>query len=47
MSTEATQDFLFEARRVSEGFIDRHVPGGWSARQIIHHVADSEAQSCA
>ncbi len=27
--------------------IDRHVEGGWSARQVIHHLADSEAQSYA
>lgn len=25
--------------------IDRRVAGGWTARQIIHHVADSETQS--
>jgi hypothetical protein len=41
----ATREFLLEARQVSEGSLDHHVPGGWSARQIIHHVADSETQS--
>jgi hypothetical protein len=25
--------------------LDRHAPGSWSARQVIHHLADSEAQS--
>jgi len=44
---EATQDFL-EAVAVALAHpdrLDRHVDGGWSARQVIHHVADSETQS--
>jgi hypothetical protein len=27
--------------------LDKHQDGGWSPRQIIHHLADSEAQSYA
>lgn len=27
--------------------LDRHQPDGWSPRQVIHHLADSEAQSYA
>jgi hypothetical protein len=44
---DSTLAFLREVDRVSDENIDRHVAGGWSARQIIHHVADSEAQSYA
>jgi DinB family protein len=43
----ATEYFLTEVRNVNARNIDRHVDGGWSARQVIHHVADSEAQSYA
>lgn len=25
--------------------LDRRAPGGWSARQVLHHLADSETQS--
>ena len=32
---------------LSESVIDVKHPEGWSSRQIIHHVADSEAQSYA
>ena len=42
---DSTLAFLREADRVTDENIDRHVAGGWSARQIIHHVADSETQS--
>lgn len=42
---EATQLFVHDAGRVDAAHLDRHVEGGWSARQIIHHVADSETQS--
>ncbi len=44
---DATEDFL-RAAAVASGQpdrLDRHVEGGWSARQVIHHVADSETQS--
>jgi DinB superfamily len=43
----ATDEFLRAATGVSEEQLDLHPEGGWSARQIIHHVADSEAQSYA
>ena len=32
---------------LSESVLDLKHPDGWSSRQIIHHVADSEAQSYA
>ena len=43
----ATSQFLHDAQHVNDDNLDRHVDGGWSARQIIHHVADTEAQSYA
>ena len=43
----ATSQFLHAATIVNDDNLDRHVEGGWSARQVIHHVADSEAQSYA
>jgi hypothetical protein len=43
----ATLEFLRALDLIDEENIDRHVPGGWSARQVVHHVADSEAQSYA
>lgn len=43
----STLAFVREAERVTDENVDRHVSGGWSARQIIHHIADSEAQSYA
>jgi hypothetical protein len=43
----ATSQFLHDATAVNDDNLDRHVEGGWSARQVIHHVADSEAQSYA
>ena len=41
----ATQYFLNLARGVTKVQLDIKDPEGWSARQIIHHLADSEAQS--
>jgi DinB superfamily len=43
----ATSQFLHDVTVVNNDNLDRHVEGGWSARQVIHHVADSEAQSYA
>jgi hypothetical protein len=43
----ATEYFLKEVLVVNEQNLDRHVAGGWTARQVIHHIADSEAQSYA
>ena len=41
----STQFFLNLARGVTPELLDVHHENGWSARQIIHHMADSEAQS--
>ena len=41
----ATRFFLNLARGVTPELLDIHHESGWSARQIIHHLADSEAQS--
>lgn len=43
----ATKFFLDCAGTVTTSTIDVRHPNGWSARQVIHHVADSEAQSYA
>ena len=43
----STQYFLNLARGVTADQLDVKYPEGWSARQIIHHLADSEAQSYA
>ena len=42
---DATSSFLAVARGVPDDQLDRHVPGGWSPRQIIHHLADAETES--
>jgi hypothetical protein len=44
---QATTDFLSVANQLSESQLDASHSGGWTARQVIHHVADSEAQSYA
>ncbi len=41
----ATKEFLDAARAVPADQLDRRPREGWSARQIIHHLADSETQS--
>jgi len=43
----STEYFLELASSVSPESLDLHAPGEWSARQVIHHMADSEAQSYA
>lgn len=43
----ATEFFMECAAKVTATTIDVHAAGEWSARQCIHHVADSEAQSYA
>ena len=43
----ATQYFLNLARAVTPDLMDVHAENEWSARQCIHHMADSEAQSYA
>jgi hypothetical protein len=44
---QATAEFLSVANELTESQLDASHSGGWSARQVIHHVADSEAQSYA
>ena len=41
----ATTEFLNVADKLTDVELDVSNHGGWTARQIIHHVADSEAQS--
>ena len=43
----ATSEFLNVAAGLSEADLDLAIEGQWNARQIIHHVADSETQSYA
>jgi DinB superfamily len=43
----STTFFLEQLSQLTEKNIDQRVPGGWTARQVIHHVADSETQSYA
>ena len=43
----STEHFDRLASAVPPELLDAREPGGWSARQVIHHVADSEAQSYA
>jgi hypothetical protein len=44
---EATDTFLSLINSLSSSDLDRSDSEGWSPRQVIHHVADSEAQSYA
>ena len=43
----ATKYFADRVAGLSDSDVDRSQPDGWSPRQVIHHVADSEAQSYA
>ena len=43
----ATNEFLSIAHSVPEDKLDIHAGEDWSSRQVIHHCADSEAQSYA
>jgi len=43
----ATEHFLNIVRSLSPEDLEKSRSGGWTPRQIIHHVADSEAQSYA
>ena len=40
----ATTEFLNVADKLTDVELDVSNHGGWTARQIVHHVADSEAQ---
>ena len=42
---QATQTFLNFAKSLSENDLDTSDHEGWTPRQVIHHMADSEAQS--
>jgi len=42
-----TAHFLAVVEKLSVEDLDKSKTGGWTPRQIIHHVADSEAQSYA
>ena len=44
---EATNYFENLVKSLKSTDLDTKAPGEWSARQIIHHMADSEAQSYA
>ena len=44
---KATKEFLAIASHVPESKLDVQVGQDWSSRQVIHHCADSEAQSYA
>lgn len=45
---EASTQYFFEKfATVTPADLDKHIPVGWTPRQIAHHMADSEAQSYA
>ena len=44
---DATREFLETVHELGQTHLDVSKSGEWTARQIIHHVADSEAQSYA
>ena len=44
---EATNYFENLVKSLKPTDLDTKAPGEWSARQIVHHMADSEAQSYA
>ena len=43
----ATKKFLDAVENFPKADLDKPKKDGWNARQVIHHLADSEAQSCA
>ena len=44
---EATEEFISLASLLTQTELDKVKDESWTARQVIHHVADSEAQSYA
>lgn len=44
---ESTKTFLDLAESLSSDVLDKSDSEGWTPRQVIHHMADSEAQSYA
>ena len=43
----ATNKFLDAVKNFPITDLDKPKKDGWNARQVIHHLADSESQSCA
>ena len=43
----ATNYFLAAVDKLNTADLDKPKSDGWNARQVIHHLADSESQSCA
>ena len=43
----ATEEFLKLVSELTPGDLDKSDAEGWTPRQVIHHMADSEAQSYA
>ena len=43
----ATNVFLETVAKFPMADLDKAKKDGWNARQVIHHLADSESQSCA
>lgn len=43
----ATNVFLEAVKKINLDDLDKPKQDGWNARQVIHHLADSESQSCA
>ena len=43
----ATKQFLAAVAKLATADLDKPKQDGWSARQVIHHLADGEAQGCA
>jgi len=45
-SYDASTRYFFDcAAKVTDDNLDNRHPNGWSARQVVHHMADSEVQS--
>jgi len=44
---KATEAFIALASQLTEAELDKSQADSWNARQVVHHVADSEAQSYA
>ena len=42
---EATNEFLSVVASLTPGDLDKSDSEGWTPRQVIHHMADSESQS--
>ena len=38
---------LTSVEKLGPANLDKSKPDGWNAMQVVHHLADSEAQSCA